>query len=155
MTNGDSVGEVVIDVFPSSVERYVEDHAIVAIDVIRATTMAVTALALGRRCLIARDLDDAFALKAACHPALVRRALEIAGMELGERVRLHARSTDAIVVAPASAGPEFLKSVADKLDHILSQSLGLSSISLRFDELVELPGGGRGRLREVFRVTRP
>jgi len=43
----------------------------------------------------------------------------------------------------------------DKLDHILSQSLGLSSISLRFDELVELPGGGRGRLREVFRVTRP
>ena len=71
MTNGDSVGEVVIDVFPSSVERYVEDHAIVAIDVIRATTMAVTALALGRRCLIARDLDDAFALKAACHPALL------------------------------------------------------------------------------------
>ena len=33
---------VVIDCFPSSVARYVDDHAIVAVDVIRATTMAVT-----------------------------------------------------------------------------------------------------------------
>ena len=54
---------VVIDAFPESVERYVADHTIVAIDVIRATTMAITAVALGRRCLIAESLDDAFALR--------------------------------------------------------------------------------------------
>jgi 2-phosphosulfolactate phosphatase len=54
---------VVIDCFPSSVARYVEDHAIVAIDVIRATTMAVTAVASGRRCLVAVDLQDAFATR--------------------------------------------------------------------------------------------
>jgi 2-phosphosulfolactate phosphatase len=54
---------VVIDCFPSSVARYVEDHAIVAIDVIRATTMAVTAVAAGRRCLVSADLQDAFAIR--------------------------------------------------------------------------------------------
>jgi 2-phosphosulfolactate phosphatase len=53
----------VIDVFPEAVDRYVADHAIVAIDVIRATTTAITAVALGRRCLIAESLDDAFALR--------------------------------------------------------------------------------------------
>lgn len=54
---------VVIDCFPESVARYVEDHSIVAIDVIRATTLAVTAVAAGRRCLVAADLQDAFAIR--------------------------------------------------------------------------------------------
>jgi 2-phosphosulfolactate phosphatase len=54
---------LVIDCFPVSVERYLEDHLIVAVDVIRASTMVVTAVALGFRCLIARDLRDAFALR--------------------------------------------------------------------------------------------
>jgi hypothetical protein len=91
----------------------------------------------------------------ACHPALVRRALQMAGLELPRRVRLYSRSTDALVVTEPGAAAEFVSSVADKLDHILSQSLGLSSTALRFDELVELPDLGRGRLREVFRVSRP
>ena len=54
---------VVIDCFPESVERYREDYAIVAIDVIRATTLAVTAIANGRRCLVAADLVDALAIR--------------------------------------------------------------------------------------------
>jgi 2-phosphosulfolactate phosphatase len=54
---------VVIDCFPESVARYVDDHAIVAVDVIRATTLAVTAVAAGRRCLVAADLEDAFAIR--------------------------------------------------------------------------------------------
>ena len=54
---------VAIDCFPSSVARYVDDYAIAAVDVIRATTMAVTAVAGGRRCLAAADIDDAFALR--------------------------------------------------------------------------------------------
>jgi 2-phosphosulfolactate phosphatase len=53
----------VIDCFPASAARYRDDHAIVAIDVIRATTLAVTAAASGRRCLIAADLDDAIRLR--------------------------------------------------------------------------------------------
>jgi 2-phosphosulfolactate phosphatase len=41
---------VVIDCFPESVERYADGWAVVAIDVIRATTVAITAVASGRRC---------------------------------------------------------------------------------------------------------
>ena len=54
---------VVIDCFPSSVAQYRHDHVIVAIDVIRATTMAVTAVATGRRCVVAANLPDAFAIR--------------------------------------------------------------------------------------------
>jgi 2-phosphosulfolactate phosphatase len=53
------VQSVVIDCFPSSVQRYRDEHAIVAIDVIRATTTAVTAVFLGRRCLPAESLAAA------------------------------------------------------------------------------------------------
>lgn len=54
------VQSVVIDCFPSSVQRYREEHAIVAIDVIRATTTAVTAVLLGRRCFPVESLAAAF-----------------------------------------------------------------------------------------------
>ena len=54
------VQSVVIDCFPSSVHRYRATHAIVAIDVIRATTTAVTAVTLGRRCLPVESLATAF-----------------------------------------------------------------------------------------------
>jgi 2-phosphosulfolactate phosphatase len=53
------VQSVVIDCFPGSVQRYREEHAIVAIDVIRATTTAVTAVWLGRRCLPVESLAAA------------------------------------------------------------------------------------------------
>ena len=62
---------VVIDCFPSSVVRYVADHAIVAIDVIRATTVVVTAVAGGRRCLLASDVPDAFALRERFNDAIL------------------------------------------------------------------------------------
>jgi 2-phosphosulfolactate phosphatase len=62
---------VVIDCFPASAVRYRNDHAIVAIDVIRATTLAITAVATGRRCLVATDLEDAAALKARLGDALL------------------------------------------------------------------------------------
>src|SRR5712692_21941 len=54
------VQSVVIDCFPSSVQRYREEHAIVVIDVIRATTTAVTAVFLGRRCLPVESPEAAF-----------------------------------------------------------------------------------------------
>ena len=53
---------VVIDCFPESVDRYAADHAIVAVDVIRATTTAVTAVAVGRRCFPVETVDAAVAL---------------------------------------------------------------------------------------------
>jgi 2-phosphosulfolactate phosphatase len=51
---------VVIDCFPDSVRAYREGYAVVAVDVIRATTTAVTAVHTGRRCFPVATLDEAF-----------------------------------------------------------------------------------------------
>jgi 2-phosphosulfolactate phosphatase len=51
---------VVIDAFPAAALEYPKGYAIVAIDVVRATTTAVTAVASGRRCAIAPTVDAAF-----------------------------------------------------------------------------------------------
>lgn len=52
-------GVVAIDCFPESAERYRERYAIVVVDVIRATTVAATAVSMGRRVFPARTADDA------------------------------------------------------------------------------------------------
>src|SRR6266571_8948580 len=56
--------EVVIDCFPESLEYYRNGYAIVAVDIIRATTTAVTGVALGRRCFPAPSLEAAVPLAA-------------------------------------------------------------------------------------------
>jgi 2-phosphosulfolactate phosphatase len=53
---------VVIDCFPESARRYREGYAIVAVDVIRATTSAITIAATGRKCFTAASLVDAMDL---------------------------------------------------------------------------------------------
>jgi 2-phosphosulfolactate phosphatase len=53
---------VIIDCFPESAARYRGGHAVVAIDVVRATTTAITAVALGRRCFVVPTVDAAFTL---------------------------------------------------------------------------------------------
>jgi 2-phosphosulfolactate phosphatase len=55
---------VVIDCFPDSVQNYTKGYAIVAVDVMRATTTAVTGVALGRRCFPAPTLEAAVPLAA-------------------------------------------------------------------------------------------
>lgn len=55
---------VVIDCFPESMEAYRDGYAMVAVDVIRATTTAVTSVSLGRRCFPAPTLEAAIPLAA-------------------------------------------------------------------------------------------
>jgi 2-phosphosulfolactate phosphatase len=55
---------VVIDCFPSSAHAYRDGHAIVAVDVLRATTTAQTAVALGRRCYPVPSIEEALPLAA-------------------------------------------------------------------------------------------
>lgn len=62
---------VVIDFSPESVERYRSGYAVVAIDVIRATTTLATALAAGRQCYVAPSVERALARAARLdHPLL-------------------------------------------------------------------------------------
>lgn len=62
---------VVIDSFPESVSRYRQGWAVVAVDVIRATTTAITAAAAGRRCFPAPDIDTAKQIAAQLPGALL------------------------------------------------------------------------------------
>jgi len=55
-------GTVVIDCFPDSAHRYRGDHAIVVVDVIRATTTVITAMSMGMRVFPVETSDEAFVL---------------------------------------------------------------------------------------------
>ncbi|HEV2581961.1 MAG TPA: 2-phosphosulfolactate phosphatase [Ktedonobacteraceae bacterium] len=55
---------VVIDCFPESVENYRSGYALVAVDVIRATTTAVACVASGRKCFPVPSLEAAVPLAA-------------------------------------------------------------------------------------------
>lgn len=60
-----------IDCFPDALDRYDPRWAVVAVDIIRATTTAVTAAATGRRCFPVADLDEATSLAARLDGALL------------------------------------------------------------------------------------
>jgi len=65
-------GTVVIDCFPENVARYKDKgYAVVAIDVIRATTTAVTAAAMGRKCYPVDTVENAVALAATLNNPLM------------------------------------------------------------------------------------
>jgi len=53
---------VIIDCFPESAARYRKGYAVVAVDVIRATTMAISAVAAGWRCYAVPTLEAARSL---------------------------------------------------------------------------------------------
>jgi 2-phosphosulfolactate phosphatase len=55
---------VTVDCFPESLARYRDGYAIVAVDVIRATTTAVTGVAVSRRCFPAPSIEAAIPLAA-------------------------------------------------------------------------------------------
>ena len=55
---------VAIDCFPESIQFYQGDYAFVAVDIIRATTTAVTCVALGRKCFPVPSVDAAHSLAA-------------------------------------------------------------------------------------------
>lgn len=62
---------VVIDCFPDSVRLYRKGYAVVAIDVIRATTTAITVVAMGRRCFPVPSIQAALLLAARLGNALL------------------------------------------------------------------------------------
>jgi 2-phosphosulfolactate phosphatase len=62
---------VTIDCFPESLSRYQTEHAVVAVDVIRATTTAVSAVVGGWRCFPASSIDAAVELARRWQDALL------------------------------------------------------------------------------------
>lgn len=76
---------VVIDSFPESLARYQKGYAIVGIDIVRATTTAITAVASGRRCFPVPTLEAALEVAGGLdNPLLVgeQRGIMPAGFHL-------------------------------------------------------------------------
>lgn len=66
----------VIDYLPESARKYRKGWAIAAVDVIRATTMAITAVSLGRKCYPVDTLEAAFTLAGKLPNALLAGELQ-------------------------------------------------------------------------------
>lgn len=64
-------GTVIIDCFPESADRYRDRCAIVVVDVIRSTTVAATAVSMGRRVFPAQTTDEAFVIAATLNDPLL------------------------------------------------------------------------------------
>jgi len=109
-------GTVVIDALPERAGRYVADHAVVAIDVIRATTTAVTVATLGRRCFPVPSVEDALRLRARIGDALLGGELQgdtPEGFDVGNSpVALAARDdVDRPLILLSSSGTRLLHAV--------------------------------------------
>jgi 2-phosphosulfolactate phosphatase len=62
---------IAIDYLPESVTRYQDDYAVVAIDVIRATTAAITAVAMSRACFPVSSIQEALRVAGTLDNALL------------------------------------------------------------------------------------
>ena len=148
---------VTIDAFPSSANDH-KGRAIVAIDVIRATTFAITAVAAGRRCIVARDVDHAFEIRRRLPEALL--AGETAGetpagfdltnspAQLVERTDTHRP-----VVMVSSSGTHLMlaaqEAAASAYVACLRNVSAMSELLIEHeDDVVLIGAGSRGEFRE-------
>ena len=148
---------VVIDYLPESAIRYSGSDAIVAVDVIRATTTAVTGLVTGRRCFLAASLEAAIAIRARLENALLVGELKgdmptmfelpNSPAELAERTDVHrpmillsTSGTRLICTAAAVARTVYvacLRNVSAQIAHIVG----------RHQTVAVIGAGSRGEFR--------
>jgi 2-phosphosulfolactate phosphatase len=147
---------VVIDCFPESISLYRKGYAVVAVDVIRATTTAVTAVALGRRCFPVSSTDAAFALAAKLdHPLLVG---ELGGdvpqgFEMNNSPALLVRRADLArpVILLSSSGSKLIEAAGGCEARYLACFRNFASVAnhlLRHPRVAVLGARSRGEFRE-------
>jgi 2-phosphosulfolactate phosphatase len=152
---------VVIDCFPESAARYREGYAVVAIDVIRATTMAITAVAAGWRCFPVATLEAALSLaRRLNHPVL---AGELGGdappgfemnnspVELAARTDFHRP-----LVLLSSSGTQLIheagKCDAAYLACFRNSSAVTRHLAARHPRVAVIGAGSRGEFREEDQI---
>jgi 2-phosphosulfolactate phosphatase len=149
-------GNVIIDCFPKSAERYRDRYAIVVVDVIRATTVATTAVSMGRRVFPARTTDDASEIAATLNePLLVG---ELGGnmpygfditnspVQIAARKDLHRP-----MVLVSSSGTQLLLNAVGSEAIYLACFRNLSAVARyivgRHERIAVLGAGSRGQFR--------
>jgi 2-phosphosulfolactate phosphatase len=149
-------GQVLVDCFPESLERYGAGWAVVAVDVIRATTTAVTAVAAGRACYPAPTLDAALELAAGLDRPLLAGELGGSmpyGFDLNNSPAALADRTDLdrpLVLLSTSGTQLFSRTVPEQavyaacLRNLTAQATRLAG---RHERVAVIGAGARGQFR--------
>jgi 2-phosphosulfolactate phosphatase len=152
---------VVIDCLPESVRRYRAGWAIVAVDVIRATTTAITAAATGRRCFPAPTIEAALALAQEFKdPVLAGESSGTmpAGFELDNSpAQLISRTdTDRPLVLVSSSGTKVIHEAAGceatYLSCFRNYSVLAAYLSERHPRVAIIGAGSKGEFREEDQI---
>jgi 2-phosphosulfolactate phosphatase len=151
----------VIDYLPECVWRYRKEWAIVAVDVIRATTTAITAAASGRRCfpvptteaamILAREFDNP--LLAGESGGKMPAAFE---MDNSPAQLLSRTDTDRPLVLVSSSGTKVIHEAAEceavYLGCFRSYSVLAGYLAERHDRVAIIGAGSLGEFREEDQV---
>jgi 2-phosphosulfolactate phosphatase len=152
-----SLPQVTIDCFPSSVATYGEGWAVVAVDVIRATTTAVTAVATGRRCFPVASVEAAHAQAALLQDALLageRDGVRPEGFEEQNSPAALAARTDVHrpLVLLTTSGTQLLHGVtpgqARYAACLRNISATVAEVAARHDRVAVIGAGTHGEFRE-------
>ncbi len=154
-------GFVMIDYLAESVSRYRSGWAIVVVDVIRATTTAVTAVSTGRRCFTAPSVEAARTIAAGVNHALL--AGEHGGLtpdsfeadnspaHLAERYDTHRP-----LVLVSSSGTRVIHEAAGceavYLGCFRNHSIMASYVAGRHDRVAIIGAGSKGEFREEDQI---
>ncbi len=150
-------GTVVIDCLPESSLRYRTKYAIVVVDVIRATTTAITALNLGRKVFPAKNSDEAYIVASTLDNPIL--AGELGGnMPYGfditnSPVQVSERNDfERPMVLVSSSGTSLLLNSAGSNGVIAACLRNYSSVAQylieSYDKIAILGAGTRGQFRE-------
>lgn len=148
---------VVVDCFPESVGRYLKGYAVVAIDVVRATTTAITAAAMGRRCFPVPTVEAAFELaRKLNNPLLVgeQRGVVPPGFDMNNSpAALAARSDLHRPAIMLSSSGTRLCHEASRCDAVFLACLRNYSsmaghLAFNFPKIAVIGAGTRGEFRE-------
>jgi 2-phosphosulfolactate phosphatase len=148
---------VVIDCFPESAARYRKGYAVIAIDVIRATTMAISAVAAGWRCYAVPTLEAARSLHRRLDNALLAGELGgdvPAGFDLNNSpVELAARTDrHRPLILLSSSGTQLIHEAgrceATYLACLRNYTALAEHLVGRHDRIAVIGAGSRGEFRE-------
>jgi 2-phosphosulfolactate phosphatase len=155
-------GAVIIDSFPESAARYREGYAIVAIDVIRATTTATTAVSLGRKVFPAQTTDEAFRIASTLKEPLLVGELGgnmPVGFDLTNSPAQIARRTDAHrpMVLVSSSGTQLMLNAAGAEAVYIACFRNLTAVvrhvAGRHSRIAVLGAGTRNQFRREDQMT--
>jgi 2-phosphosulfolactate phosphatase len=148
---------VVIDCFPENVQKYRDGYAIVAIDVIRATTTAITGLAQGRRVFPVAVIEDVVGLASKLQNPLV--VGELGGnmpygfdmtnspAELSQRTDVE-RPMILISTSGTAVITESAKCAAGYVACLRNYSAQIAYLAGRHEKIAAIGAGSRGEFRE-------